>query len=94
MLKPRYKYLSRLSLLVFFVASVFSLIAKREDIRIHEKEKKHLREVGIRLNDEWRTLQLEYATLTGYHEVHAQATQLKMMQPQQHSFFYLMEEDK
>lgn len=81
--------------LCFFV-SLFLVIGKREQLRAAENEKNHARAAKIRLRDEWHSLQLEHATLTGYSEISAHARRLNMQTPQPAggTFLYMREEGK
>lgn len=74
-----------------FLSSVFTVIGKREQLRHTEELKIQERKMQIVLEDELRNLQLEYATLTGYGNLHSEAQRLNMHTPRpgDNTFYYL-----
>lgn len=88
------KKLLPLAALLLFAVSVFMVINQREHIRLQEERKQEARKRSIVLRDEWRNLQLEYETLTGYNELHQQAGRLGLVSPNvgDETFLYLAED--
>lgn len=68
--------------LVFLAAAAAAVIEAREEVRAREAARAAARVEAMTLRDEWRSLYLEYQTVTRYEVVAAAAARLGMAPPE------------